>query len=241
MSFLFDPDRIFQENVARCSKAQFVVGPYRPDERRDVHATEVFLEPLVRLAIFEADPTPKLKILKEPNEKLLHPDDVAHDSSPGHPNESSWLALHPGSGSERKNWPEPKWRALLDRLIAETPFRLLLIGGEAEGDRLNRLAEIIPPGRFKLARSLPLPQLALLLQQCQAYLGHDSGISHLAAATGLPGVVLWGHTRAEIWRPRSDSVRLVTSDSGLDALSVEDVFSALRGQFGELMGGAGLG
>src|SRR5947208_13533556 len=52
LSFLYDPDGIFRENVACCSKAQFIAGPHRPDQRLNRHATEVLLEPLVRLAIF---------------------------------------------------------------------------------------------------------------------------------------------------------------------------------------------
>src|SRR6185503_6829697 len=49
ISYLYDPDGIFQANVARCSKAQFITGPHRPDERAGVHATDVFLKPLERL------------------------------------------------------------------------------------------------------------------------------------------------------------------------------------------------
>ena len=37
ISYLYDPDRIFHENVARVSKAQFIVGPHRPDETRQRH------------------------------------------------------------------------------------------------------------------------------------------------------------------------------------------------------------
>ena len=33
VSYLYDPDGIFQENVARCTKAQFIAGPHRPDEK----------------------------------------------------------------------------------------------------------------------------------------------------------------------------------------------------------------
>ena len=60
--FLYDPDGVFQENVARCSKAQFIAGPHRPKENELVHATEVFLKPLERLAIYGADPIPKLAL-----------------------------------------------------------------------------------------------------------------------------------------------------------------------------------
>src|SRR5437773_11762489 len=56
LSYLYDPDQVFQRNVARCSRAQFIVGPHRPDESAPIHASEAFLKPLERLAIFNADP-----------------------------------------------------------------------------------------------------------------------------------------------------------------------------------------
>src|SRR5215469_12278104 len=46
ISYLYDPDGIFMANVGRCSRAQFIVGPHRPDERAGVHASDVFLKPL---------------------------------------------------------------------------------------------------------------------------------------------------------------------------------------------------
>src|SRR5882724_5690944 len=45
VSFLYDPDEIFKTNVNRFSKAQFIVGPHRPDESEELHATEAFLKP----------------------------------------------------------------------------------------------------------------------------------------------------------------------------------------------------
>lgn len=46
ISYLYDPDEIFKTNVARCTRAQFVAGPHRPEETSEIHATEVFLKPL---------------------------------------------------------------------------------------------------------------------------------------------------------------------------------------------------
>ena len=101
ISYLYDPDGIFQTNVARCSRAQFIAGRHRPDESEPLHATQTFLKALERLSIFDADPVPRLG---------LGPcADV-----------STTLALHPGSGSERKNWPEERWAELLLWLIEAT-------------------------------------------------------------------------------------------------------------------------
>ena len=204
ISYLYDPDEIFQANVARCSKAQFIAGPHRPDDQAGIHATEVLLKPLERLAIFDADPTPRLAL----NAQL---------------STLNQLAVHPGSGSERKNWPEAKWSELLADLIRSTTANLLLVGGEAEGDRLDRLAIRLPPERVELARNLPLVELAGRLANCSVFVGHDSGITHLAAALGLPGLALWGETAEAVWAPRSAQMRLVQAGAGLRELSVETV------------------
>lgn len=208
VSYLFDPDEIFRTNVARCSRAQFIVGPHRPGETEKIHATKVYLKPLERLAIFDADHLPHLSLNPQPPTL-------------------NQLALHPGSGSERKNWPESNWAELLQQLVDSTQFHLLLIGGEAEGGRLQRLAAALPSTRLNVAQSLPLPELARLLERCAAFAGHDSGISHLAAALGLPGLILWGDTIEEIWRPPHEKIVVIKEARGLETIAVERVFREL--------------
>lgn len=209
VSYLYDPDEIFATNVRRTSTAQFITGPHRPDETRGVHAAESLLQPLERLAIFGADSVPRLPIV------------VPISSSPR-------LALHPGSGSEKKNWPEAKWAELLARLLAETRTDLLLVGGEAEGARLDRLARLAPPERLETARGLPLTELAERLRGCGGFVGHDSGITHLAAALGVRTVALWGPSVEPVWRPRGEHVALVKSADGLSRLAVDEVLARIR-------------
>ena len=59
-------------------------------------------------------------------------------------------------------------------------------------------------------------------------MGHDSGITHLASALGLPLVVLWGQTNEAVWRPRGHRVTLIRSPEGLQGLPVERVLGELR-------------
>lgn len=212
ISYLYDPDGIFQANVARCSKAQFITGPHRPDEKGDVHATDAFLKPLERLAIFDADPEPALSINSRSSTL-------------------NQLALHPGSGSERKNWPEENWMHLVLHLQRETEFNFLLVGGEAELERLRRLSTAFRPERLQLAESLPLAELARRLQMCAGFIGHDSGITHLATAVGVPALILWGEARETIWRPRGKRVTVLRSPLGVRGLSVGRVRKAVDSLF----------
>lgn len=210
ISYLYDPDGIFQANVGRCSRAQYIAGPHRPNETEALHAAEVFLRPLERLAIFDADPVPRLGRL-------------AHTPPP-----KPLLALHPGSGSEKKNWPEAGWTELIRHLLAETEISLLLVGGEAEGDRLQRLASLGSQGRIKTAQNLALQELAVRLAGCTGFLGHDSGITHLAAALGVPTLVLWGSSVETVWRPQGEWVKLIRSGSDLGSLSARRVATELN-------------
>jgi heptosyltransferase-3 len=216
VSYLYDPDGVFRTNLARCSSARLIAGPHRPDESLPLHATELFLRPLEALGIVGADPVPRLRL------------GAHHTSCTPQPGTSPpMVALHPGSGSERKNWPERKWDELVSRLLNDTALDLLLVGGEVEGARLPRLAAGRSPSRLRLAQSLPLVELALRLSDCVAFVGHDSGISHLAAAVGLPGVLLWGDSAEAVWRPHSDRCMLLRDPGGLGQISVEPVLAAL--------------
>jgi heptosyltransferase-2 len=232
VSYLYDPDEIFKTNLARCSPAQFIVGPHRPDERAQIHAAKVYLKPLERLAIFEADPVPRLRLNRDSRKLPGDGEAGAAEENVSDPKPARasprCLALHPGSGSDRKNWPEDRWAELVQNLVNSTDLNLLLIGGEAEGERLQRLAAALPPARTRVAQSLPLTELARLLERCHGFIGHDSGISHLAAALGLPSLVLWGGTDPVVWRPPSDKVLIRSHSAGLERLPVRTVLEDVR-------------
>jgi len=213
ISYLYDPEENLQSNIKRVCEAQFIQGPHRPDETQPIHATESLLKPLERLAIFSPDAVPKLK-LKEA------------ESLPKATGEK-WLALHPGSGSERKNWPLASWLALIQKLLVETSWKLLVIGSEADGQRLEAIQKLLPVERGMILRNAPLTSVAQALQRCDLYIGHDSGISHLAAAAGVPGVLLWGPSNQQVWGPRSEKVKVIHAGTSLDSLAIELVWGQL--------------
>ena len=66
--------------------------------------------------------------------------------------------------------------------------------------------------------------LAGVLAKSTRHFGHDTGISHLAAAVGVPVTVLFGPTDPAIWAPRGGNVRIVRAAEGnLGALTVAEV------------------
>lgn len=126
------------------------------------------------------------------------------------------VAVHPGSGSARKNWPLARFVSL-SRLLEGHGRRVTWITGPAE-EGLS-----LPPGAA-VWRGLPLPQLAAALSSCELYVGNDSGITHLAAAAGCSTVALFGPSNPLVWAPRGGRVRVITAPAGtLELMNEETV------------------
>lgn len=106
-----------------------------------------------------------------------------------------WLALGLGSSEPFKQWGADNFAALADRLAAAAPATLFLVGGPGERgiaeDTLARL-EGRWRGRTRLAVDLPLEQTVALLARCRLYVGNDTGVLNIAAATGVDAFGLFG-------------------------------------------------
>jgi heptosyltransferase-3 len=212
VSYLYDPDHHFRDNVGRVSRAQFLEGPHRPEEPSAMHASQQLLRPLERLAIFDADPLPRLAVLGGGEVMAA--------------GARRRLVAHPGSGGRHKNWPEERWRRLLELLEAAGDVDVDLVGGEAEAERLPGLARGL--GSVRCVVSEPLPMLARRMSGASLFVGHDSGVTHLAAAMDVRGLVLWGPTCEAVWRPRSERFVCLHHAQGLEGLPVDVVERCIR-------------
>jgi ADP-heptose:LPS heptosyltransferase len=109
------------------------------------------------------------------------------------------LTIAPGSGAREKNWPAESFRAVGRWWRDAVGGAVVLLIGPVERDRggigVLRSDCIVAEG-------LSLSQAAALLSRSDVYLGNDSGISHLAAATGTRAVALFGSSNPRQWAPR---------------------------------------
>ena len=211
LSYLSDPDKIFETNVKRCSSATFIAGPAKVDNSE--HAAFQLARPLQALGLHLNDPAPR-----------IFPSD--EDRAAIRRFGKQFVALHPGSGSETKNWPIENWIRLGDALLAKG-HQLLIIAGEADTGRTAKLKGEWRTQPVGFAENLPLPQLAALLEGT-CFVGHDSGISHIAAAVGARCLLLFGWTDPGIWAPSDANVTVARAPCGrMESLTVADVTAAL--------------
>jgi len=218
ISYLFDPDGFFEGNLRRAGVKNLLPAYVKIDDSQ--HAAQQLARPLERLALFLDDPAAR-----------VHPTEADRAFARQFLGEFPvpTIAVHPGSGSPRKNWPLESWTAL-GRWLTDLPAkpRILLIGGEADATQFATLSAAWSGLDLLVARDLPLPHLAAVLERCRLFIGHDSGISHLAAAVGTPCVLLFGPTDPAVWAPANAGVRVVLGPEGdLSQLSLETVRSAV--------------
>ena len=207
VSWLYDPDRIFATNLERAGVRNFLAA-YTPIEN-DRHASLQLAHELRGLGIELTDPATHLvptAATREGAREWLAARTGPRDKRP-------LIAIHPGSGSTKKNWPVGHWRSLGDRAAA-IRARLLIIGGEADTASLDYLEKKLEGHTPILARHLPLHLVAGLLTHCAAYFGNDTGISHMAAAVGAKCTLLFGPTGPSVWAPVGAHVTTIRAPGG---------------------------
>jgi len=208
LSYWPDPDGTLGARFPLRPGQTFLAGTAAPTV---APAARHFCEPLRSLGLAADDFRSRLTCSTAPEDR---------DSEPAP------VAIHPGSGSPAKNWPAERWQGLVSQL--EVPVILVL--GEAERERWNasrvrRLASA-RSHRIDVADCLPLPELAAVLQRCRLFLGHDSGVSHLAAAVGTPCVLLFGPTDPSMWAPPGPDTHVIHHGPALDLITVQEVLDA---------------
>ena len=118
------------------------------------------------------------------------------------------LAVHPGSGSRYKCAQADILADIISHLES-AGWRPIIVGGPADQAQVEALFRIL--GRkTPLVDQVSLATMAGLLSHVTVFVGHDSGLTHLAAAMHIPTVALFGPTDPLRWAPRGSTVRILT-------------------------------
>ena len=139
------------------------------------------------------------------------------------------LVVHPGSGGDWKRWPAERFAEVIHALRHRRAFEVLVHQGPADAEAASRLLALLE-GNADALLEPELPRLAAVLGGARAYLGGDSGVSHLAATVGAPSVVLFPPATRRRWAPWSPTAVPIEL-TGTDR-DVERAIEALEGMLG---------
>jgi ADP-heptose:LPS heptosyltransferase len=163
-----------------------------PFPLKQTHAVDYHLSLFTDVSnLSEEGKIPRLKI----------PHNAAAEKATLIPMGTDCIAIHPGSGSAKKNWPFERFLSVARRLCAKG-YTIIWIAGPAE-------QELAFPETDYVFVKQPLMGLASLLCQCGHFIGNDSGVAHLAAALGCRTIALFGPSDPCVWAPRGTNVTVL--------------------------------
>ena len=159
------------------------------------------------------------------------------------------LAIGPTANWRAKTWGAEKFAELCQRVIAPDGFypygRIAIFGSLEERPQAIKVVESIPmKQRIDLVGQVSLLEVHACMKRCVCFIGNDSGLMHVAAASGIPTLGLFGPSREELYGPCGDLTATVrtpedfenihpvgfnhkTTGSLMDNLSVDQVIDAL--------------
>jgi lipopolysaccharide heptosyltransferase III len=190
--------------------------------------------------LFNLDPPPGPRLWTAP--------DHEHAAAALIPAGGPVLAIGPAANWRGKQWRAGRFAELARRLTAADGLfpgaRIAVLAAKHERAQALPLLDAIPGNRLiDLVGGVDLLTAAAILQRCALFIGNDTGLMHIAAATGAPTLGLFGPSPIEKYAPWGDCTAAVrtadapetmfgpgfdhlTTDTLMDSLSVEAVEAA---------------
>ena len=129
----------------------------------------------------------------------------------------AFIAVAPQAVAESRRWGSDNYAALAERLVNELDVKIVLLGAPNEyraGEKVAGTKEKL----INLCGKTDIETAAAILSRSRLFVGNDSGLAHLAAAAGIPLVVLSGADRPSETSPISEKKVVIIRDN-LDCIS----------------------
>ncbi len=215
LTFLGEPGAHFEQNLiytANCSRSAAVITiPLKPPNDFTGHITDFYLRRFAAESDLDID-VPETKKdrrllnseksdLKTANE-ILTQMNIDPASKP--------IIVHPGSGGKHKCWPLDNYIALAEQLHKDD-YETVFLLGPAELERLDESDLDRVRNSAKTITGLSLNQLCALFTRTCAFIGNDSGITHLAAAMAVKTLAIFLTTDPRLYCPLGPDVHVFTA------------------------------
>jgi len=127
--------------------------------------------------------------------------------------------IHPVATAPEKAWTVEGFLAVARHLQA-AGLEPVFIGGAGD--------DLTPFSPWRTLAGAPLSEVKSLLAGASLFVGNDSGPAHMAAAFGVPVVVLFGTSDPVIWAPWRTTAAVLTAPGGIRSIEVRGVIDAIE-------------
>jgi ADP-heptose:LPS heptosyltransferase len=135
------------------------------------------------------------------------------------PRPRPYVILHPMASTSDKTWASSNFLAVAEHIHRNLGLEPIFISGPAES--------LVAFDRYTCVSGATLEEVKSLLAGASLFIGNDSGPAHMAAAFGLPVVVLFGPSDPAIWHPWQTPSVVMTSNGDINSIQVSQVVEAI--------------
>lgn len=116
-------------------------------------------------------------------------------------------AVHVGGSAAIRRWPLDRFEALIQWLKNEYGFYIVLIKDmDGYGTAIESSADYV-------VDRVSIHDLLSVIDECDFYVGNDSGPMHMASVSGVPTIGLFGPGSYEMFRPLGPATDFICSDA----------------------------
>jgi ADP-heptose:LPS heptosyltransferase len=130
-----------------------------------------------------------------------------------------YAVIHPFASAPEKTWPLERFLAVAEHIESQLGLTPVFIPGP--GEPVNVF------GRHQVIADAPIPKLKGIMSEASLFVGNDSGPAHIAAAYGVPCVVVFGPTDPAVWFPWRTECRTLQMPGGIQEVSLHQVIEAV--------------
>ncbi len=140
--------------------------------------------------------------------------------------ESPFIVGHPGGGLnpgmrfESKRFPPRRFAEILNRIADAKGAGVILLGGPGDAELATEVARHLEVPSFNWVNRLSFAEIGALAAEALLYIGNDTGLTHLAAASGAKTVMLMGPTDPRRYAPDAPDSMVVWIPSKVGARGV---------------------
>jgi ADP-heptose:LPS heptosyltransferase len=184
-----------------------------PNETR--HEAEVYLDVVKALGIKTEGYRANLPVLDSARSEV---DEILAQKAI-----KQYIILNPAGGSNPgmemsiKRWPVENFAEVGDWLAMETGAQLVLLGGPQDEELLTKLRETLRTQSISFVGKLSFPQIGALAAGAMLYLGNDTGLTHLAAASGAKTAMILGPSDPKRYAPFTEKSITLWKETRLNA------------------------
>jgi ADP-heptose:LPS heptosyltransferase len=120
------------------------------------------------------------------------------------------IGIHVSGGRAIKQWPEPRFRDVAERLVRDRDAAIVLTGAPGDRSQIDVVRTALPAARvLDLSGGVSLLTVAAVLERLDVFVTGDTGPMHLAHAVGTPTVAIFGPSDPVRYAPRGLRDRVV--------------------------------